>query len=148
MEWWQAFLISIVTLIVTKLLDLIISTSNEKRNFLVNRKTKKIEQIESLMDEVSIYFEVSMNWKSYEDNADKYKKLRTEDDYLIGKYCRYKQVASKARDVIQYCKIIESEENPQSDMYRHSDPNQLRSELQNVYDSFIDCCEREIRSTI
>ncbi|EGQ9284070.1 hypothetical protein ACSG3M_004185 [Vibrio vulnificus] len=147
MDWWQTLLVTISTFVVTKLVDHFIAISKEKRELSKARKSKKIDQIENLMDEVSVYYEVTMSWKHHEMKQEYYRKLMKDDDYLIGKYNRYKGIASHARDVLHHCKIIASEENPETSTAR-ADLSKLKDELAQKYDMFIKACEEEIESTV
>ncbi|TOF31936.1 hypothetical protein CGJ28_23165, partial [Vibrio parahaemolyticus] len=75
MDWWQTLLVTISTFVVTKLVDHFIAISKEKRELSKDRKSKKIDQIENLMDEVSVFYEVTMNWKHHEMKQEHYRKL-------------------------------------------------------------------------
>ena len=146
LEWWQPFFVTIATVVITKLVDHVIAISKEKRELSKARKSKKIDQIENLMDEISIHYEVAASWKPYSEKACHYKKLFCDDDLLIGKYNRYKDVVIHAREVLNDCKYIASRENPEAAMTDDC-PDKLRNDLSVKYHAFITACEQEIKAT-
>nr|WP_050907912.1 hypothetical protein [Vibrio harveyi] len=146
LEWWQPFFVTIATVVITKLVDHVIAISKEKRELSKARKSKKIDQIENLMDELSVYFEVAMSWKPYSEKACHYEKLFSDDDALIGKYNRYKNIVSHGREVLHYCKIIASEESPNTPL-KVDNTKELKDVLSKKYHEFITVCEQEIKTT-
>ncbi|WP_419662332.1 hypothetical protein [Desulfosarcina variabilis] len=75
MNWWQTLIVALSTLIVTKVIDLLISWITQKREFNRFRREKIAEEIEALKNEIGMLYELAANWKSYEEK---------QKSYLIG----------------------------------------------------------------
>jgi len=67
MNWWQALIVALSTLIVTKVIDLFVSKFNEKRDFNKFRREKISDEIETLKNEMGKLIELAANWKSFEE---------------------------------------------------------------------------------
>ena len=110
MIWWQALIISLSTLIVTKIIDLIIYKFTEKKEFNKYIRQKKTEEIETLKNEIGKLFELSANWKPFDEKQKFYLENFVNDHELVGKFNKYPSIAQAARDTVHWCRIVASYE--------------------------------------
>ena len=143
MEWWQTLVTALFTYAVTKIVDYIISSSQEERNFQKLRREKMLQEIEDLKDAVGRFYELAANWKSYEMKAEQYKNMMLNEDNLIGKYNKYPEIASQTRDLIHTCNIIMSAER--GDIQKGTMPAinvmEYKTELSEKHKKFLSVCD-------
>ena len=143
MDWWQTLVVALGTYAFTKITDHLISISNEKREFKKLRRDRMLDEIEKLKDEVGRYYELAANWKSHEMKAEAYAKMMVEDDQLIGKYNKYPDVVSAARDAIHWCKIVAHDERENGDELLKN-----KTELGEKYHEFIKVCDSQLDNAV
>ena len=145
MDWWQTLVVSIATLATTKIIDHCVSVGKERREFTKSRRNMKLEKVDKLVDEISVFYEVTMNWKPYEQNENHYNQLLVDDDIIIGKFNRYPKLIANARKVIHHFKIIAVDERDKTNAH---DLTVLKSELAALYSDFLKASELELDNTV
>lgn len=143
MVWWQTLLVALATYAVTKAVDHLLAISREKRDFKRHRRERAFAEIEELKDEIGRIYELSANWKAYDAKAEEYAKALTRDDYLVGKYNKYPDIAAAARDTVHWCKIVAFDEKS-----RQEDLIQNKKELSEKYKMFIRTCESYVETLV
>jgi hypothetical protein len=113
--------------------------AEHERDFRKHLRERAFTEIEELKDEIGRLYELSANWKGYDAKADEYAKALAPDDYLIGKYNKYPDIARTARDTVHWCKIVAFDEKS-----RQEDLIQNKKELSEKYKNFIRACEAYI----
>jgi len=108
MNWWQALIVALSTLVVSKVVDLFESWFKEKREFNKFRREKINDEIEALKNEIGKLFELASNWKSFEEKQRSYLTNFENDHELIGKFNKYPSIAQAARDTVHWCRIVAS----------------------------------------
>lgn len=93
MTWWQTLIVALLTLIVTKSMDLLIAWFTEKREFDRHRREKSIEEIEVLKNEIGKLFELAANWKAFGGKQRSYLANFENDHELVGRYNKYPSIA-------------------------------------------------------
>ena len=141
MTWWQTLTVALATLVVTKLIDLIISTFTERKEFYKYRRQTIYAEIEHLKDEVGILIELSANWKVFDEKQETYIFNFGKDHELVGKYNKYPKIANAARDAVHWCKIVAScEKNHADDLVEN------KNKLQEKYCFFLQVCDEYVNS--
>jgi hypothetical protein len=143
LDWWQTLLVALGTYAGTKLVDHLLAISREKRDFRKHRRERAFSELEELKDEIGRLYELSANWKAYDIKAEEYVKALAHDDYLVGKYNKYPNVAAAARDTIHLCKIVAFDERERD---RHGELISNKKELTVQYQAFIQVCDKYIES--
>ncbi len=134
-------IIVLLTIIVTKLLDLLTSLLNEKREFKKYIRNKSYNEIEELKEELGKLVELASNWKGYDQKEAEYRKNFVNDHELIGRFNKYPPIANYARDTIHWCAIVASCEKKVSD-----DLIENKKELKEKYKLFLQECDKYINS--
>lgn len=143
MNWWQALIVALSTLIVTKVIDLFVSRFTEKREFNKFRREKISDEIESLKNEIGKLFELAENWKSFEEKQRSYLTNFENDHELVGKFNKYPSIAQPARDTVHWCRIVASCEMKQTD-----DLIENKKELGNKFRVFLTACDDYMNSLV
>ena len=127
-------------------LDLkLLANLKDKRNFRNQRRDKAYAEIEDLKDKVGELYELSTNLKAYEVKREDYDKIFESDHRLIGKYNKYPEIATAARDTVHSCKNVAVNERDQD---KRGDLIQQKRELSEKYLAFIQACDKYIESLI
>ena len=143
MNWWQALIVALSTLIVTKLIDLFVSKFTEKREFNKFRREKISDEIEALKNEIGKLFELAENWKSFEEKQKSYLTNFQNDHELVGRSNKYPSIAQTARDTVHWCRIVASCEMKQTD-----DLIENKKELGAKFKKFLTACDDYMNSLV
>jgi superfamily I DNA/RNA helicase len=143
MNWWQALIVALSTLIVTKLIDLLVSKFTEKRDFNKFRREKISDEIEALKNEIGKLFELAENWKSFEEKQRSYLTNFQNDHELVGRSNKYPSIAQTARDTVHWCRIVASCEMRQTD-----DLIENKKELGTKFKKFLTACDDYMNSLV
>ena len=143
MNWWQALIVALSTLIVTKVIDLFVSKFTEKREFNKFRRENISDEIESLKNEIGKLFELAENWKSFEEKQRTYLTTFENDHELVGKFNKYPSIAQAARDTVHWCRIVASCEMRQTD-----DLIENKKELGDKFKIFLNACDDYMNSLV
>ena len=137
MSWWQALVVALATYAVTKLIDLLIVFTTEKREFKKHRRELALSDIEKLKDEVGTLYELAANWKSFGEKQKAYIEAFERDHELIGRLHKYPLIAPVARDAVHWCKIVAEEERSGGS----GSTVEQKQELARKFKVFLDTCE-------
>ena len=141
MNWWQTLIVALSTYAVTKIVDFCIAFLTEKRDFKKYRRNRAYEEIDELKNSVGSLYELTINWKSYDEKQKSYISSFENDHELIGKYNKYPSIANAARDTIHWCKIVAFCEKTYVD-----DVIKNKKELAEKYMLFLRTCDEYIDS--
>ena len=132
-------IIVLLTYIVTKLFDFLISIWSEKREFQKFKREKTYNEIEELKEELGKLVELTSNWKGYDQKEEEYINNFYNDHELLGKYSKYPTIANSLREILLQCKIVASCE-------RDFDKATIKEkeELNNKYEKFLKKCDDHI----
>jgi hypothetical protein len=143
MAWWQTLIVALSTLIVTKVIDLIVSNFSEKRQFNKLRRERIYNEIESLKNEIGKLYELAANWKSFEEKQSSYLTNFEKDHELIGNFNKYPSIAGAARDTIHWCRIVAS-----CEMEHTRDLIENKKQLAEKFNLFLKTCDEFINSLV
>lgn len=143
MNWWQALIVALSTLIVTRVLDFVLTMLTEKSELNKYRREKVSDEIEILKNEVGKLYELASNWKSFEEKQRSYLTNFENDHELVGKFNKYPQIAQAARDTVHWCRIVASCEMKQTD-----DLIENKKELGNKFIVFMSACDDYIDNLV
>ena len=143
MNWWQALIVALSTLIVTKVIDLFVAKFSQKREFNKFRRESISGEIESLKNEIGKLFELAANWKSFEEKQRTYLTNLENDHELVGKFNKYPSIAQAARDTVHWCRIVAS-----CEMNLTDDLIENKKELGNKFKIFLTACDDYMNSLV
>jgi hypothetical protein len=129
--------LTLVILGITKAIEYYMAVDKEKRDFTNARRNQMHAEIEALKNEVGIIYELAANWQDHASKAKKYFDAFDDDYKLIGKYNKYREVASAARDTIHLCKVVAYFEMDRS----KGDVVAAKLELTLKYREFLAACD-------
>jgi hypothetical protein len=86
---------------------------------------------------------MGVNWKPIESKLSEYQKMMDNEERIIGRYNKYPEIASTAKDVVHWCKIICFGEREHL-----VDVVQTKKELVEKYKTFLECCDKYIESLV
>ncbi|MFH7326477.1 hypothetical protein [Desulfurivibrio sp. C05AmB] len=141
MTWWQALIVALSTLVVTKVLDLVIAQFTEKREFNRFRREKITEEIETLKNEIGMLFELTANWKAFDEKQKSYFANFENDHELVGKFNKYPSIAQAARDTVHWCRIVAS-----CEMSQTNDLIENKKEMGERFRKFLKACDDYINN--
>lgn len=143
MNWLQTLIVALISMVSTKVLDSAIAVLTEKRQFRKYKREKVFDEIESLKSEIGIIYELSMSWEPYDVKKAEYIARLSNDHQLIGKYSKYPNILTHARDVIHFSGIVASAEKAhESDLPEH------KVELDEKHRNFLQACDNKINNLI
>jgi hypothetical protein len=143
MTWWQTLIVALSTLVVTKIIDLIVAQFTEKREFKRFRREKITEEIEALKDEIGKLFELTANWKPFDEKQKSYLANFENDHELVGKFNKYPSIAQAARDTVHWCRIVAS-----CEMKQTNDLIENKKEMGEKFKFFLKACDDYINSMV
>lgn len=136
MTWWQALAVALTTYAVTKLIDLMIGSVMDKREFKKRRRELALSEIEKLKDEIGTLYELAANWKAFDQKAQAYRSVFERDHELVGRSNKYNPIAQAARDAVHWCRIVANEEhNAGGSIFEQ------KKELANKFHVFLQACD-------
>jgi len=135
--------VALSTLIVTRVLDFVLTMLTEKSELNKYRREKVSDEIEILKNEVGKLYELASNWKSFEEKQRSYLTNFENDHELVGKFNKYPQIAQAARDTVHWCRIVASCEMKQTD-----DLIENKKELGNKFIVFMSACDDYIDNLV
>ena len=143
MTGYEALSVALITYVVTKSFDLVLSIFTEKWEFKKSRRNHIFKEIEELKNTVGVIYELAANWAAYENKQDFYIEKFANDHELIGKFTKYPEVANAARDVVHYCKI-----SAHAEKTHETDVIESKKQLHEKYKSFLSVCENYINQLV
>jgi hypothetical protein len=138
--------LAILAGIITKLLDFCFEILKEKRVVKRSRREKAREEIEELKNQVGTIYELSSNWKGYEEKLGQYANFFAKDHEVIGRFNKYPDIAAAARDTVHLCKVVAHDEQERGNPDRRQDLILNKKELTAKYQAFIQACDKYLES--
>lgn len=137
MDWWQTLIVTLVTIVVTKATDEAMAWFKDKREFRKFQRDKAYSEIDELKSEIGWIYQVGANWKGFELKETDLKKIAETEDRLVGRYNKYPDIASTAKDVVHWCKIVcYAEKSHEVDVF------EAKNNLIEKYKAFSKACEK------
>jgi len=136
-------LLTILGGMLTKTFEFILAGFQQKRDFRRFRREKAYAEIEELKNEIGWVYQMGVNWKPIESKLSEYQKMMDSEERIIGRYNKYPEIASTAKDVVHWCKIVCFGEREHS-----VDVVQTKKELADKYKGFLKACDEYTESLV
>ena len=120
-----------------------ISWFTEKREFNRYRREKITDEIEDLKNEIGKLFELTANWKSYEEKQRSYLTNFENDHELVGRFNKYPPIAQAARDTVHWCRIVAS-----CEMRQTNNLIENKKEMGEKFKIFLTTCDEYMKSLV
>ena len=135
LNWWQTLITVFGTIIITKIADVFYAQNMDKLNYKKYRRELTVKELEALINEFSVLYELAGSWKGFKEKQPLYLKIFENMHELTGRFNKYgPDIVQAARDVAQWCSIVASEEK------KGKAPHQEKEEMGKEYKVFLKKC--------